>query len=63
MVEIKKREIDEATPKARSALAARWEEKIKSRNGGKVGTTQNKSTVMSDVSFKIYPFIRVVLFP
>ena len=48
--EMKQRELDEATPKARSALAARWEEKIKSRTGGKIGTTENKATVMSDVS-------------
>lgn len=49
--EIKQREMDEATPKARSALAARWEEKIKTRGGGgKISTTENKTTVMSDVS-------------
>lgn len=50
MEEIKQREQDEATPKARSALAARWEEKIKARTGGKVSTTENKTTVLSDVS-------------
>ena len=51
MEEMKKRELEEATPKARSALAARWEEKIKSRTGGKISTSENKTTVMSDVSF------------
>ena len=51
MEEMKRRELDELTPKARSALAARWEEQIKSRTGGgKITTSQNKTTVMSDVS-------------
>ena len=51
MEEMKQREIEEATPKARSALAARWEEQVKSRGGGgKITTAQNKTTVMSDVS-------------
>ena len=49
--EMKQRELEEATPKARSALAARWEEQVKSRSGGgKLTTSQNKTTVMSDVS-------------
>ena len=53
--EMKQRELDEAAPKARSALAARWEEKIKSRTGGKVSTTENRTTVMSDVSLQPIP--------
>lgn len=48
--EMKQRELDEATPKARSALAARWEEQVKSRSGGKVSSSANKTTVMSNVS-------------
>lgn len=51
--EMKQRELDEATPKARSALAARWEEQVKSRSGGKVSSTANRTTVMSDVSLHI----------
>lgn len=51
MEDMKQKELEEATPKARSALAARWEEQIKSRTGGgKLTTSQNKTTVMSDVS-------------
>ena len=50
MEEMKQRDLDEATPKARSALAARWEEQVKSRSGGKLNSTANKTTVMSDVS-------------
>ena len=49
--EMKQRELEEAAPKARSALAARWEEQVRSRSGGgKLNTSQNKATVMSDVS-------------
>lgn len=51
MEDMKQRELEEATPKARSALAARWEEQVRTRSGGgKLTTSQNKATVMSDVS-------------
>ena len=56
--DMKQRELEEATPKARSALAARWEEQVRSRSGGaKLTASQNKATVMSDVS----PIIRMIV--
>ena len=51
MEDMKQWELEEATPKTCSALAARWEEHIRSRSRqGKLTTSQNKATVMSDVS-------------
>ena len=47
--EDKEREMEEHRPKARSALAARWEESVKSRSNGKEGRALHKSTVMTGV--------------
>ncbi len=44
---MKQQEIDELKPKARSALAARWEERIKARSEGKISREGNKTTVVS----------------
>ena len=46
--EDKDREIEELKPKARSALAARWEESVKSRSNGKrISRELNKATVLT----------------
>ena len=41
------REIEALKPKARSALAARWEESVKARSNGKGGRALQKATVMT----------------
>ncbi len=41
------RELEESRPKARSALAARWEESVKSRSNGKVSSAKNRDTVLT----------------
>ena len=44
----KERELEELRPKARSALAARWEESVKARSNGKsVSRALHKSTVLT----------------
>lgn len=54
---MKQQEIDDLKPKARSALAARWEERIKARSEGKVSREGNKTTVLSGGAMNVSQFI------
>ncbi len=53
---MKQQEIDDLKPKARSALAARWEERIKARSEGKITRESNKATVLSGGGMHVSQF-------
>ncbi len=50
---MKQQEIDELKPKARSALAARWEERIRARSEGKITREENRSTVITGKGMEV----------
>ncbi len=50
---MKQQEIDELKPKARSALAARWEERIRARSDGKITREDNRATVITGKGMQV----------
>ena len=44
---MRRQELEEMKPKAQSALAARWEERIRARSEGKISREENKATVLT----------------